>query len=79
MSKIHTNSILNEAGYSEWFEASPEVWKHVRKLESRNDILSRNMALLLEAFTTYSTFKESTQVSKDALTVFEEIRKKYSK
>ena len=79
MSKVITNAIVHEAGYREWFEASNEVWKHVRKLESRNDILSRDMTLLLEAFTAYSTFKESTKVSKDALTTFEGIKEKYSK
>lgn len=73
------NAIVNEAGYSEWFEASPEVWKHVRKLESRNDILSRDMTLLLEAFSVYSKTREFTSMSEDALTTFERIKERHSK
>lgn len=79
MSEVIRNAIVHEAGYSEWFEASPEVWKHVRKLERKNQTVSHDLVLLLEAFSVYSTFKEGTQVSEDALTAFEEIKERYSK
>ena len=78
MSKVITNAIVHEAGYREWFEASPEVWKHVRKLESRNDILSQDMELLLEAFSVYSKTREFTSMSEDALSTFKKIRDRHS-
>lgn len=79
MSKVITNAIVHEAGYREWFEASNEVWIHIRKLERKNQTVSHDLALLLEAFTVYSKTREFTSMSEDALTTFEGIKEKYSK
>ena len=79
MSKVITNAIVHEAGYREWLEASPEVWKHIRKLERKNETVSHDMALLLEAFSVYSKAKEFTSTSEDALSTFKRIQEKYSK
>lgn len=49
------------------------------ELLRKTEVLSHELAYLLDAFEKYSSFKEGTSQSDHAFTVFEQINEKYSK